>query len=231
VLPLSRVFITIPVLALPLAALSPKPALAGELTAVQGLQILAKAQAADRRCHFLSAAEHDELASYQSRAEIASAGLMPPKEVGAAIADGKAQGKAAPCDETTRSDVTDTLTAARQAVASADHSAGRRPPRVASPDPVRQVKPSGSGGAVSLATYRGVLKPYFVDLRCHELDGRAAKSYWNAIVRLRTELLARYGKPAVSSAQVAARNSAAGVGCGAGARSMARQGLADIRNF
>ena len=65
---LKRLLITLPVLALPLLVAAAAPATAA-LSAEQGLLILAKAKAADGKCHFLSAGERRELSSYLARAD------------------------------------------------------------------------------------------------------------------------------------------------------------------
>jgi hypothetical protein len=219
---LARLVISLPLLIVPLAGLVHQPAQAGELSAAQGLTILAMAQTADRRCHVLSAAEHGELASYRSRAEMAALTLVSKQQRNTAIAEGVARGKAAPCTAATAADIRETLKAAREAVAAAD---GRVPD--SKPDSVDVMKPAGSADPVTLATYTRLVKPYFADLRCHNLSGGDARRYFRAVVRLQRGMIKKFGTPAVADAQLKAKRAANGMSCKA-AGPAAVQGLADI---
>lgn len=224
---ISRLLMTLPVLALPLAAMAAKPAHAA-LSAEQGLTILAKAQVADGRCNVLSKAEHRELSTYRSRAEIASAGLISAKKAAAAIAKGKAQGKSAPCNDATRSDIRETLIAARQAVAEADGAMPRPEKPEVIVDPVEKMLPKGKAKALALPEYRELIMPYFVDLRCKQLGGRKARNYYEAIKGLQAAMIRQHGTPAVASAQSRAQREARGVNCGAVSLRMAQSGYAAI---
>jgi hypothetical protein len=215
---LKRLMLTLPVLALPLAAVAVKPAEAA-LSAEQGLTILARAKAADTKCNFLSGAERRELTGYLARAEMASRGLMDDDTANTAIANGRASGKAAKCSAANRSDVEETLLAARLAVAEAD---GVKPEKAEKPR-----KPSKTG-AVSLAEYRELTKPYFVDLRCKQLSGRKPHRYYDAIKDLQAASIAKHGTAAVANAQARARKDARGVTCGPASQKMAEAGLAAI---
>lgn len=229
---LSRLVISLPLLVLPFALQAQKPALASELSAVQALQILAMAQAADDRCNALSASEHGELASYRNRAEMASISMLSGAQRSKAIAQGVAQGRTTPCNDATRADIRETLRAAREAIATADgQPAPQKPEPAAKPKPAKPaaslMKPAGTSGPVTLPVYSGLLKPYYADLRCHTLSRSAATRYWRAIIRLQRGMVAKYGTPTVASAQASARRSASGMSCSSTASAAAR-GLSDI---
>lgn len=222
-----RLLMTLSALALPLAAVAAKPAQTA-LSAEQGLTILAKAQVADGRCNVLSKAEYRELSTYRARAEAASAGFMNAKKAAAAIAKGKAQGRAAPCNDATRSDIRETLVAARQAVAEADGVMPRPEKPEVIVDPVEKMLPKGKAKALALPEYRELTMPYFVDLRCKQLGGRKARNYYEAIKDLQAAMIRQHGTPAVASAQSRAQREAKSVKCGAGSLRMAQSGYAAI---
>ncbi len=115
-----RMLITLPALVLPLLVVALEPAAAAALSAEQGLHILSRAKANDTKCKYLPGPGRRELSSYLARAELASRGLMDSDAANAAIASGRAAGKAAKCNEANRSDTEETLLAARLAVAEAD---------------------------------------------------------------------------------------------------------------
>ena len=66
----SQFLITLPLLALPLAALAPKPALAETVGFERALELLAKSVVVDNKCNVLTVSERDELSNYSSGTEI-----------------------------------------------------------------------------------------------------------------------------------------------------------------
>lgn len=221
-LKIAPVLLLLPLVALPLAAL---PALAA-LSPQQGLTILAKAHVADGRCKFLSKAERRELGNYRARAELASSQLMSQKKAEAAIAKGTAQGQAAACNERTRTDIIETLVAARAAIAEADGAEPDKQQPAVTVDPVDKMLPGRKDKAVALAAYRALVKPYFLDLRCKHLSGRKARNYYEAIKDLQKATIGRHGATAVAAAQARAQREAKSVKCGAASQQIARSGYA-----
>lgn len=120
---LSRYLITLPVMLLPLVAAGARPGLADAAGVEQAVEILARAKAADSRCHILSEGERDELGRYAARAEIAAASRISVTAARTARSRGDAAGSAADCGATVATDVRDTLAAAREAIT----AKGRKP--------------------------------------------------------------------------------------------------------
>lgn len=73
----SQFLITLPILALPLASLGVKPALAETVGLERALELLAKSVVVDNRCNVLTVSERDELSNYVARAEVAAAEKPP----------------------------------------------------------------------------------------------------------------------------------------------------------
>lgn len=217
--PLRRLMLIVPLLALPAA-----PGLAAELSAAEGLEILAMAKTADSRCKVLSRSEHAELASYESRAEMAALTLLDRGTRSKAIAAGKARGRSVTCSASLARDIRDTLGAAREAVAQADRSQPQAEPRRAAVAP-----PQGQAAPLSLAAYGTVIRPYYADLRCRSLGKAEAARYWRAIVRLQRGMVAKFGASAVAAAQARARGAAQRLGCQEVATAAAA-GIAQIEN-
>ena len=222
---LARLLTTLPVVILPLVARIIDPAAASTLSVEQGLHVLAKSKATDSKCGFLASSERRELSGYLARAEVASQTMIGGSTVNAAIANGRAAGKAAKCGSGARQDVEETLVAARLAVAQAD---GIRPARLRQPDKPEKTNSHGQIAPATPAEYRTLTQPYFVDLRCKQLGGRKARLYYEALQELQKASIAKHGTAAIAGAQARTRKVAQGITCGPASRKLAEQGLAAI---
>ncbi|MEQ1524658.1 MAG: hypothetical protein ABL936_25650, partial [Aestuariivirga sp.] len=112
----SQFLITLPLLALPLAALAPKPALAETVGFERALELLAKSVVVDNKCNVLTVSERDELSNYVARAEVAAAERTTLVVTRSALSAGQSQGRAETCGEEASQEVKETLTAAREAI-------------------------------------------------------------------------------------------------------------------
>ena len=205
---------------------------AGSPGAAQALQILTRARVADERCHILSPAQHDELARYSARAELAAAQQLSASMASTAVRAGEAEGRAATCTETLRSDVNDTLTAARQAVQRADSgnfSAGQTAPAVPPAAASLAEVPRRPGGG--LAVYADQLRPYYLERKCRLLSPNQDRRYWQAITRLHQATVAGRGYPAVRAAMHRAEVSAATRSCAGDALLAIKAGFAAAVGF
>lgn len=213
-----------------LAVLLAHPAPAATAGAAQALQILTRARVADDRCQFLSPTQHDELNRYSARAELAAAQQMSPSVASAAIAAGKSEGAAATCNDATRSDVADTLAAARQAVKRAD-AAGSQPAQPQAdnaPPSMPAAMPIGRPG--SLARYARLIGPYYLERKCRVLSPNQDNRYWHAITQAHQATVAANGYPAVRELMHRAEVSAASRDCGASSLLTIKAGFAAALN-
>ncbi|MGH6853890.1 MAG: hypothetical protein ACREDX_00315 [Aestuariivirga sp.] len=220
VLRLQKLLITVPILFLPLGAAAVKPALASEIAAEQAVQILTRARVADTLCIFLSTSLHEELSRYAARAEIAAAHQTSVDTARNAIAAGEAEGQAAPCSEATRTDVGDTLSAARDAVKAAD--SGRGIKQMA----LREARRDPQAGVGGLGYYATAVNAYYAERKCRHLSAKQDMRYWKAIGRLHRRTVAQNGAAAVAPVMRGAERSANAQSCGNNTRMIVQAGFA-----
>src|SRR5580765_2805536 len=93
----SQFLITLPILALPIATLGVKPALAETVGFERALELLAKSVVVDNKCSVLTMSERDELSSYVAKAEVAAAERTTVDVTRSALSAGQSQGQAETC--------------------------------------------------------------------------------------------------------------------------------------
>ena len=219
---LTKFFITLPVLSLPLWGLSPPVQAEAVLTQMDALRLLAKTRAADGKCNILPAGEAEELGLYLARAEVAAATRNSVSEIQSTISLGKVLGDTAPCSEATSGEVGATLAAAREAMAMARQKPGVEE-NLAEDNPVarrtarRVEEPRGR-----LADYGRQAFAYYVERRCEFLSRRDIRAFWVAIIREHRAALSAYGRPAVNSTLRRAEARASEMECGAKGRQLVR---------
>jgi hypothetical protein len=229
---LPRLLISLPLLALPLTAMHPAPALAAGVAEV-AVEILTRAKTADGRCNYLSATERSELTRYTARAEIAAASQNSTKAAKSAASRGAAQGKAETCSPSLRADVRETLQAAREAVAAAGSQAPAEPvaPKhkkteksLAQADDGTPPRKTGGG----LARYTRVVRAYYLERECRSLTRGEADRFWRGIVRLHKSAVAGHGVAAVAPVMRAAERRAGGTSCGGKVLALIRDGYSEV---
>jgi hypothetical protein len=216
--------ISLPLLALPyMTILAVKPALAETLGPVAAASLLAKSQATNGQCKFLSGGQADELASYVARAEVAIGSKVGAASAKSALASGRAQGKATSCNAQSKQDVMDTLMAARSAIASlAPQSPAKpqvsSPPRLAAKTPkaakVAQVIPaSGTTGPIKLAAYEAIATKYYLARRCQNMSRGAISSFYKTVVANHRKSVSTFGVSAVAAVMRRAESKANNQSC------------------
>lgn len=221
---LTKFFITLPVLTLPLWVGAPPLKAEVVMSQIEALRQLAKSRAADGKCRVLPAAEADELASYLARAEIAAAGRSPVSEVQSAMSLGKTLGAGSDCSTNTTGEVKATLDAARQAMAAAKSAPEPEGVDVveAPVEPERRAVPAPRPRNATLAEYGRQAFAYFVERRCEHLSRRDIRAFWAAVVREHRAALSAYGRGAVVRTVKRAQADADATECGARSRQIVR---------
>jgi hypothetical protein len=193
------------------------------LSSAETARLLARVQAIDGKCGYLSPADHDVLKTFAARAEVAAAGQGGPQEASEAVASGRAEGGNAACDE-------ESARLVRSAYASAQSAASgarRRQAAVAAPPP-RQMPPPqrnrqmeawpepqpGPGNGGALSRYARRLEAYYLDLRCRHLTRPDSVRFWRSIVQDQRNAARESGSHAVAVAQQRARMVASRSWCG-----------------
>ena len=216
----SQFLITLPVLALPLAALATKPALAETVGMERALELLAKSTVVDNKCNVLTMSERDELSTYVAKAEIVAAEKTTLEITRSALSAGRKQGQAASCGTEASNEVTQTLVAAREAInAAAQEESSPAEQTVA-------IQTPASKG--SLSTYGRVIEAYFLERRCTYLSKPKINSFYRAIVKGHFAMVSEFGKPAVSSVMRTAEARAKVQSCDGSGEVRVKAGFAEI---
>jgi len=224
---LSRMLISLPIAALPLLAASPHLSAAPAMRPSDAVRLLAESNTADTRCHVLGTADHQQLADYVARAEVAAAQLDGVAKTKSALAAGKASGRTMACNARTTIVVAATLSAARRAEkelgpqiaalekkaraqkAARSQTTSQKQVHVAS----LQVPPAndqkslfsslnGSGSALDLYTRHAAA--YYIERHCRFLASNNTMAFWKAIVTRHNAMIARFGGAAVTDAKAKA---------------------------
>ena len=216
----SQFLITLPLLALPFAALASKPAVAETVGFERALELLAKSVVVDNKCNVLTVSERDELSNYVAKAEVAAAERTTVDVTRSALSAGQSQGRAETCGEIASQEVKATLTAAREAINSAeqgDSSTAEPTLAIATPAP--------RGG---LSVYGRIIETYYLERRCTFLSRRRMNSYYRAVVRSHRAAISEFGKSAVSTIMKAAEARSNYQGCNGVGEARVKAGFAEV---
>lgn len=197
----SQFLISLPILALPLAALATKPAQAETVGIERALELLAKSAVVDSKCNVLTVSERDELSTYVAKAEIVAVEKTTLDVTRSALSSGKKQGQEASCGTEASGEVRQTLVAAREAINAAAQEESEPPEAVAAVAVVRAPAPAVKS---TLSAFEEVIEVYFLERRCTYLSKRKINSFYKAVVRNHYFAVAEFGKPAVSKVMKAA---------------------------
>lgn len=216
----SQFLITLPLLALPLAALAPKPALAETVGFERALELLAKSVVVDNKCNVLTVSERDELSNYVAKAEVAAAEKTTVDVTRSALSAGQSQGRAATCGEVASQEVRETLTAARDAINAAEQN------NSSAADPALAVAaPAPRGG---LSVYGRIIETYYLERRCTFLSRRKMNSFYKAVVRSHQAAISEFGKSAVSKVMKSAEARSNYQNCNGVGEARVNAGLAEV---
>ncbi|CAN5517971.1 hypothetical protein BH10PSE7_BH10PSE7_01550 [soil metagenome] len=230
---MSRLLITLPLIAASTLTLGPRAVWAA-VAPVEALELLTKSKVSDQKCNILRAGERDELSGYAARAEVAVSQTVPLSDVQDAVANGRMLGGHAACDAATAREISETLAAARRAMAAVNKEQTRRNKAREMPIPGRSLASADSapvpvrrrGG--DLETYGREAMAYYVERRCTYLAGHNTRDFYNRIVRRHQAALGTYGGAAVSAVVRRAEANAAEVSCGQG-RELVAGAYSEIR--
>jgi hypothetical protein len=202
---LTSLLFTTLTMAMPLAA-SAEP-----IAAEQATQLLARSQSLEEKCKFLLPAQRDELSAFVAKAEVAMVARSSVKATKALINVGRAQGKAAACNDAERADVVDIISAAQQAtsrkIQMVQTTVPNKPITLATtiekPKPIFSVykkpivetkpEPIKSG----LGQYAQLTQRYYLARRCNSMSYGSINSLYKNVVSTHRLVVASFGVPAV----------------------------------
>jgi hypothetical protein len=213
----SQFLITLPLLALPLAAMASKPALAETVGFERALELLAKSVVVDGKCNVLTVSERDELSNYVAKAEVAAAERTTVAVTRSALSAGQSQGRAAACGAMASHEVKATLTAAREAINLAEHGSASEARTVAAPAPRGE-----------LSVYGRIIETYYLERRCAFLSRRKMNSFYKAVVRSHQAAISEFGKSAVSTIMKSAETRSNYQNCNGVGEARVKAGFAEV---
>jgi hypothetical protein len=215
----SRFLITLPLLALPFAAVGAKPVLAETVGLERALELLAKSVVVDNKCNVLTVFERDELSNYVAKAEVAAAEKTTVDVTRSALSAGQNQGRAETCGDEASQEVKATLIAAREAINAAEQgdSSAETTRTVAAPAP--------RGG---LSVYGRIIESYYLERRCTFLSKRKMNSFYKAVVRSHRAAISEFGKPAVSKIMKSAEARSNYQNCNGVGEARVKAGFAEV---
>jgi hypothetical protein len=212
------------------------------LTPEQAAVVLWQAKAADEKCESLKPADHDALINLAANAEIAAARDAGTEAATAALAEGRKQGEAMPCDGDTAAFIADVFAAAGAAYAAADTGAGTGEPQQRSGfsffgRPARQQQQADAAppkplpkvaAGDALGRFRVNTAAYLVELRCRHLGSAGQRRFYEAVVAEQKRVAASKGRSAAARAKAEAETLAKEQGaCGRQTQALVRARYAD----
>lgn len=219
----SQFLITLPLLALPLATLGAKPALAETVGLERALELLAKSVVVDNKCNVLTEPERDELSNYVAKAEVAAAEKTTVGVTRSALSAGQSQGRAATCGARASQEVKETLIAAREAINAAEpYDRPVAGPALAVPAPAQR-------GVLSI--YGRIIETYYLERRCTFLSKRKMNSFYKAVVRIHKAVVSEFGKSAVSKVMKSAEARSNYQRCNGVGEARVKAGFAEVASL
>jgi hypothetical protein len=247
---LPRILISLPLIVMPLLAATPHASASQAMRPSNAVRLLAKSRTVDARCQYLVGPDHQQLADYVARAEVASAQLDGVAATKSALAAGNSEGKTMACDAGSKAMVSAVLTAARRAEKSLgpqlaalekkaranQRSRPQSQPRKKTRVVAMQPPPadgsgnlsglSGSNGGLDLYTRHAAA--YYIERRCGFLASRDTMAFWKLIVARHKDMIARFGGGAVTVAKARAEDAGAAA-CGSQSQVFVRSAWNDIQ--
>ena len=206
----------------------PIPASAEPIAAEQATQLLARSQALEEKCKFLSAAQHDELSAFMARAEVAMVTRTSAKAAKLLISSGRAQAKGAMCTNAERMDIVDILGAAQQATMHKIQTAQMSPPVKPAAMPAQSEKPKPMFAKLNkpavevksvttkpkLNQYAKLAERYYLARRCNSMSISSINSLYKTVVSTHRDVIVSFGVPAVRAVMKRSEQQANVTQCG-----------------
>ncbi len=211
---------------------SQQRAYADETQAQQAIKLLARSQALDSKCKFLSSADRDDLSGLMARAELALAKRTTVEITKNAMASGHASGKNATCTESEHADLNAILSFAKQATVRATVAPAKEQVAVAAPaiSVVQSLKTprikimldadtqTALGTTLpvkaGLAQYASITERYYFARRCGSISSREISSFYQTVVNTHEAVLSTFGRSAVATVMQQSEAKANAQSCG-----------------
>ena len=188
----------------------PLNASAEPIAAEQATELLARSQALEEKCKFLTAAQREELSAFVAKAEVAMVAKSSANSTKSLITIGRAQGKSATCTDAERADLIDIISAAQQATSRkievVQASVANKPNVMATQ--IEKSKPTISVFKkpidvkpepikTDFGQYAQLTQRYYLARRCNSMSYGAITGLYKNVVSTHRNVVANFGVPAV----------------------------------
>ena len=211
---------------------------AAAIGAEEATKLLARSQSLEENCKFLTASQSDELAAFVAKAEIAMVAKSSAASAKSLIAEGRAQGRSAPCSDSEHADVVSIINAAHRATSNSAQMVAKIKPvlepvapntspkkiavgfvKVDTPDRVKPIEKKAkiisarivqSGG---LSRYAALTQRYYLARKCNSMSFASITSLYKDVVATHKNAVASFGVPTVKSVMSQSASKATGLSC------------------
>ena len=159
---------------------------ASAIGAEEATKLLARSLSLEEKCKFLNANQHEELATFVAKAEIAMVAKSSAKSAKSLIANGRALGQSATCSDSERADIVSIIKAAHQATSGSAQMVSKIKLQ---PEPIAQ-----TGG---LNRYAELTQRYYIARRCNTMSYASITSLYKDVVSTHKNAISSFGVPAV----------------------------------
>ena len=189
---------------------------AAVMGADEATKLLARSQALEEKCKFLTASQHEELSAFVAKAEIAMVAKSSAATARTIIATGRATGINAACTGAEHADIVNIISAAHQATSGAAQSnptlarvAPEKAVVVVTPvenskttKPAQEITKLFSDRIVlksGLGRYAELIQRYYLARRCNTMSQGPITSLYRDVVSTHRSVVSSFGVPAVRS--------------------------------
>ena len=197
------------------------------IAAEQATQLLARSQAIEERCKFLTSVQRDELSAFVAKAELAMVARSSVNSAKALISSGRAQAVGALCNNAEHAEIVDIISAAQQATSHQVQTAALQTPttqavaatQIEKSKPVISIlknpvdvklAPVKSG----LGQYAQLTQRYYLARRCNSMSFSSINSLYRTVVSTHRNVVASFGVPAVRAVMQQSEHQASAAHCG-----------------
>ena len=203
---------------------------AGVIGAEEATKLLARSQAIEEKCKFLTSSQHDELSAFVAKAEIAIVAKSSASSAKSIISAGRSLGRSAACSEAEHADVMSIIGAAQQATSTSAKIVTvpklQQEPVALNVAPKKSLviaKPSDKEPKAisahivetgSLSHYAQLTQRYYIARRCNTMSYASITNFYKDVVTTHKNAVASFGVPAVRSVMNQSASKADATSCG-----------------
>lgn len=205
---------------------------AAVMGAEEATKLLARSQALEEKCKFLTHSQHDELSAFVAKAEIAMVAKSSAATAESIIESGHAAGKNAVCNHAAHADIVNIINAANLATSAATQANLKLASTPVAPkyvmvaatqvensDVVKPVEknaklmPDHFPKNIRLNHYADITQRYYLARRCNTMSYGSISSLYKDVVSTHRNVVLSFGVPAVRSVMNQSESNAKASGC------------------